>query len=445
MSNRETIFALSSAPGRAGVAVVRVSGPGTVGAITKMAGPLPPPRSMSYRAIRDVGMNAVIDRGLVVWFSGPASFTGEDSAEFHIHGGRAVIARLLSALGRLQGFRMAEAGEFATRAFHSGKIDLAEAEGLADLIDAETEAQRLQALRQADGVLSKIYEGWRTELITAGALIEAAIDFSDEADVSEKSVVEAVEIVKRLSEEIANHLDDGRRGEILREGFRVVLAGPVNSGKSSFLNWLSKRDAAIVSEEPGTTRDVVEIKLDLEGLPIIVSDTAGFRETKGVVEREGIRRSRLQMNKADLVIWMMPANREMALPKDRSSNDRQLLVASKADLVDGSSGFYLSDKKAKLISLKNGLGLEELRQEIIEIASKRIGTTESPALTQAHHRNKLEICLERLTGFLSADQSDTELRAEDLRLAANALGRITGRVDAEDLLDQIFGRFCIGK
>ncbi len=443
MSNRETIFALSSAPGRAGVAVVRISGPGAGQAIDNMAAPRPEPRMMAYRTIRDACMNAVIDRGLVVWFPGPASFTGEDNAELHIHGGRAVIARTLAALGRLPNFRMARAGEFATRAFHAGKIDLAEAEGLADLIDAETEAQRLQALRQADGALSKIYDGWRTDLISAGALVEAAIDFSDEADVSAKAVADAGDIVERMSIAITQHLDDGRRGEILREGFRVVLAGPVNAGKSSFLNWLANRDAAIVSDEPGTTRDVIEVKLDLEGLPVIVSDTAGFRDAEGQVEREGIRRAMMQMNNADLVIWMAPAGDQVSMPADQPSHC--LVVASKVDLVDGDSGFYWSDENAKPISVVNGQGLEDLRQEIIDIASERIGTTESPALTKTRHRHQLEICLEQLMAFLSADQSDTELRAEDLRQAANALGRITGRVDVEDLLDEIFGRFCIGK
>ncbi len=443
MINRDTIYALSSAPGRSGVAVVRISGPKAGEVLDLMASPRPAARQMGYRTIRDVSMNAVIDRGLVVWFPGPKSFTGEDCAEFHIHGGRAVVARLLQALGRLSDVRMAEAGEFATRAFHAGKIDLAEAEGLADLIDAETEAQRLQALRQADGALSQIYDGWREQLIEAAALVEASIDFSDEADVSDKAFAAALEIVANLSTDIASHLDDDRRGEILREGFRVVLAGPVNAGKSSFLNWLTKRDAAIVSSEPGTTRDVIEIKLDLEGLPVVVSDTAGFRDTEGLVEREGIRRSVREMNAADLVIWMAPAGSPVARPADEP--EHCLIVASKIDLEHCAVDDMAREGIALGISTVSGEGLEDLRDEIIAVATARIGSTESPALTQARHRQQLENCLEFLGHFFSGDQELTELRAEDLRQAANALGRITGRVDVEDLLDQIFGRFCIGK
>lgn len=407
-----------------------------------MAGGCPEPRVMAYRPIRDTAMNAMIDRGLVVWFPGPSSFTGEDSAEFHIHGGRAVVARLMQALGRLPRFRVAEAGEFATRAFHAGKMDLTEAEGLADLIDAETEAQRLQALRQADGALAKLYGAWRERIIEACALMEAAIDFSDEGDVSDQAVGQAMERVAALSAEISEHLNDNRHGEIIREGFRVVLAGPVNAGKSSFLNWLTKRDVAIVSEEPGTTRDVIEVKLDLDGLPIVICDTAGFRQTDGSVEREGIRRSTQQMNAADLVLWMVPIGTKIELPETEAAEC--LGVQTKLD-TEPAVARDLKKMGLRMISVKSGVGLEDLRQDIIDIAMDQIGSFESPVLTQSRHRLHLETCIEHLGHFFAGEEADTELRAEDLRQAANALGRITGRVDAEDVLDQIFGRFCIGK
>ena len=292
MRDVPTIYALSSATGRAGVAVIRVSGPAAGMVLELMAGkPKPKPRIATGRAFIHPRTGEPLDRGIAIWFPAPRSFTGEDVLELHAHGGHAVVKAMLSAIGEVPGCRMSEPGEFARRAFDNGKIDLAEVEGLADLIDAETEGQRRQALRQARGDLSGLYDGWRSSLVEAQAMVEATIDFADEADVSADALARARSTVETLRTAMRRHLDDGHRGEILRTGFRIVLAGPPNAGKSTLLNALARRDAAIVSEEAGTTRDAIEVHLDLEGLPVIVTDTAGIRETAGKVEQEGIRRT----------------------------------------------------------------------------------------------------------------------------------------------------------
>jgi tRNA modification GTPase len=445
-NQQPTIFALSSAPGRAGVAIVRVSGPAAGTALAVMAPPRPKPRVAAARAIVHPVTGEKIDRGIVLWFPAPRSFTGEDVAELQLHGGRAVVKALLQALGRIPGCRLAEAGEFARRAFDNGKIDLAEAEGLADLIDAETEAQRRQALRQATGGLSALYEGWRKTLIDATALVEAAIDFSDEADIGETTFDQARGIVATLEAAVRHHLDDGARGEIIREGFRVALTGPPNVGKSSLLNALARREAAIVSEEAGTTRDVIEVHLDLGGLPVIVSDTAGIREAAGRIEQEGIRRSLATAEAADLVIWLMDVHEpEARLPDELQAHaDRTLFVLNKIDLLPGGAPAALPDDMIA-ISARTGEGLAALTARLAAIAEERIGTSEEPAITQVRHRRLVETCAASLTEFLAGDPRATELRAEDLRRAAGALGRITGRIDVEDVLDQVFGRFCVGK
>lgn len=441
-----TIFALSSASGKAGVAVIRISGPAAASVLDFMAPPRPRPRVAVGRRIRHSRTAEPIDRALVLWFPAPKSFTGEDVVELHIHGGRAVIAATLDALVHVPGCRMAEPGEFARRAFESGKIDLAEAEGLADLIDAETESQRRQALRQAGGALSGLYEGWRCSLIDATALVEAAIDFSDEADVGDTTLSEARGQVQDLATAIRRHLDDGHRGEILRTGFRVALTGPPNVGKSSLLNALARRDAAIVSAEAGTTRDVVEVRLDLEGLPVIVSDTAGIRPTEAPVEREGIRRSIATARDADLVIWLMDAHApEPRLPPElKPLADRTLEVLNKADLLPGGFPAMLPDDLVA-ISARTGQGIDDLSRRLAALARARIGASEEPVITQARHRRHLEDAAAALDDFLAAPAHQIELRADDLRRAAAAIGRITGRIDVEDVLDQVFARFCIGK
>jgi tRNA modification GTPase len=441
-----TIFALSSAPGRAGVAVIRISGPASGRVLDMLASPRPEPRLAALRRLRNPSSGEVIDQALVLWFPAPGSFTGEDVAELHVHGGRAVVQAVLSAIGDVPECRPAEAGEFARRAFENGKLDLTMAEGLADLIDAETEAQRKQALRQAEGALADLYDGWRDSLLEALALVEAAIDFSDEGDVGTTTFERAVPIVRDLETSIAHHLADGHRGEILREGFQVVLAGPPNVGKSSLLNALARRDAAIVSEEAGTTRDVIEVRLDLEGLPVIISDTAGIREATGVVEREGIRRTVARTRDADLVLWLMDATApEPHLPPDLADMaDRTLWVTNKADLRTGGWPKTLPDDML-VVSALTGQGIDKLTRRIAAIARERIAPSEHPGLTLERHRLNLTECHQALVAFREGSPWQLELRAEDLRIAANALGRLTGRIDPEQVLDQIFGRFCIGK
>jgi tRNA modification GTPase len=446
MTHAPTIFALSSAPGRSGVAVIRVSGPQAGMVLDLMTPPRPTPRMVSGRHLVHPRTGERLDYALVLWFAAPKSFTGEDVAELHVHGGRAVIQAVLSALAEVPGCRLAEPGEFARRAFHHGKIDLTEAEGLADLIDAETEAQRRQALRQADGALFALYEGWRQRLIEATALVEAAIDFADEGDVGDWTFHQAVAVVRELNGAIRRHLDDGHRGEILREGFHVVLAGPPNVGKSSLLNALARREAAIVSEEAGTTRDVIEVRLDLEGLPVVVSDTAGLRTAQGKVEQEGIRRTLERGRSADLILWLMDATAPIVqLPPELADRANDTLwVANKMDLhPDGWPAILPDDRVA--ISAKTGRGMDDLTRRVAAIARGRVGDDEHPALTQLRHRSNLENCRDALAAFLSGSEEQLELRAEELRQACNALGRLTGKVDPEQVLDQIFKRFCIGK
>ena len=444
MRDATTIFALSTAPGRGALAVFRISGPAAGDVIERMAGPRPPARAAGLRIIRHPETREALDQGLVLWFPAPRSETGEDLAELHVHGGRAVAQAMLRAIGAVPGTRMAEPGEFARRAFENGKIDLTQAEAIADLVDAETEAQARQALRQAGGGLARLYEGWRTELIEALALMEAAIDFSDEGDVGDKTARGARVRVEALADKIQRHLDDGRRGEILRDGFHVVIAGPPNVGKSSILNAMVQREAAIVSEEAGTTRDVIEVRMDLGGLPVVLSDTAGIRETEGKIEREGIRRTIARARDADLVLWLMDATApEPELPADLVAQARHVIrVLNKVDLVAPGGG---GDRDWLRLSLRTSEGLAEVTKSIEAEARERIGAAEAPVITQARHRQHLEACAGALADYLGGALDETELRAEDLRRATMALGRITGRVDVEDVLDQIFGRFCIGK
>lgn len=446
MADGSTIFALSSGAGRAGVAVIRVSGPAARVVASGMAGREVGDRAAALRSIMHPTTGALIDRAVVVFFAGPRSETGEDIIELQVHGGRAVVAATLEALATMPGCRMAEPGEFARRAFENGKIDLLEAEGLADLIEAETEAQRRAALAQAGGAQSRLYHGWRARLIECAALTEAAIDFSDEGDVSDGAFQAARRQVAPIQDEIIAHLNDGQRGEILRDGFRVVLAGPPNVGKSSLLNALAQRDVAIVSAIAGTTRDVLDVNLDLSGVRVIVSDTAGVRETGEAVEQEGIRRTLARARAADLVVWLTEANSEPApLPGGLVGEGRLVVRAvTKADLLSPSGRANLPTG-ALLVSVLSTDGLSALVDFVSREALTAAGDSAAPAVTQARHRQALEAAVASLADFLAGSAADVELRAEDLRRAAFALGRITGRVDVEDVLGAIFGRFCIGK
>lgn len=442
----DTIFALSSAPGRAGVAVLRISGARAGATLEMIAGTLPEPRRAALRTLRHPASGEDIDRGLVLWFPGPASFTGEDMGELQVHGGRAVVAALVGVLGDMPDLRPAEAGEFTRRAFENGRLDLTAVEGLADLINAETEAQRRQALCQSTGHLRALYESWRETLVEALALIEAALDFSDEADVPAEVEARARPLVRDLEAAIAAHLDDAHQGERLREGFCVVVAGAPNAGKSSLVNALARRDVAIVSEEAGTTRDVIEVHLDLAGYPVTVMDTAGIRRAAGAVEEEGIRRALARAEHADLTVWLIDATEPVWEPPADLVRDGGcvLPVLNKIDLTRP-DGKQKVNAAVHEISVVAGTGLAAFIDDLAAKAEASLSLGEAPVITRARHRQELETCRVQLAAFLSGPMEPLELRAEDLRQAALALGRITGRVDVEDVLDHVFGEFCIGK
>jgi len=428
-----TIFALASAPGRAGVGVVRLSGPQAGVIAAKLTGALPVPRQAVLRRLRYNG--AEIDHALLLWFAAPHSFTGEDVAEFHIHGGRAVREALFTALCDL-GARAAEPGEFSRRAVENGKLDLTRAEAVADLVDAETPAQLRQALRQHDGVLADLYEGWRARLIAALGRVEAAIDFSDDG-VGESEFAAAQRAASEIAGEIQIHMDDAGRGESLREGLRLTILGPPNAGKSSLINALARRDVAIVSEAPGTTRDVIEMRLNLGGYLLHVADTAGVRETRDAIEAEGMRRA-LSHAAGGLTLLLLDGS----LPDPRAGMppdlpDPDIIVWNKADL-----GFQ---REGLCISIKTGEGLAMLQAMLQQKVQQRLDGGGAPLLTRPRHRQALSEALAALRHGLEAPADRAELLAEDLRLAMRAVGRITGRVDVEELLDFVFRDFCIGK
>jgi tRNA modification GTPase len=388
----------------------------------------------------------LIDDGMVLFFPGPATVTGEDVVELHLHGSRAVLEAVTSILAALPGFRLAEAGEFTRRAFEHGKLDLTEAEAVADLVAAETAAQRRLALRQLEGELGRLYDTWRERLLRAGAHVEAAIDFPDE-DLPGMLDSAARDSVAALVDEIDSHLADNRRGEIMREGVLVAIVGPPNVGKSSLLNVLSQRDAAITSSVAGTTRDVIEVRLDLGGYPVILADTAGLREGRDAIEQEGVRRALARASVADLTLVVYDITRPGELAELKDVVDRAtILVANKLDLASE------RDRIDRLASLPNGAlpvsalsgeGMTVLLDRLAGAIRQRFGEGSGPVLTRARHRLALTACVDALHRSLSA--SLPELAAEDLRLATRALGRITGRVDVEDILDIIFRDFCIGK
>jgi len=433
----DTIFALSTAPGRAGVALIRVSGPEAGAVLNALAGSVPPPRHAHLCDLFDIETKESLDQGLVLWFPGPKSFTGEDVAEFHIHGGRATVESLLEALSRLRGLRPAEPGEFTRRAFETGRMDLAQVEGLADLIDAETAAQRKQALRQMEGGLSDLVGTWRKTLVALMAQVAADIDFPDEDDVPGGLTARARPGIAALRGEFEDQLAKGEKARRLRRGLEVAILGAPNAGKSSLLNALAGREAAIVSAQAGTTRDVVEVHMDLAGYPVTLADTAGLRETVEEIESEGIRRALARAAHADLRLVLFDAQ----LPPDeiakREVQEGDIVVISKADLNRDTPKEFLR------VSTASGEGLAALEERLATEVIARAGLSETPAITRARHRRALEDAIAALTRAES--QGEAELCGEDLRLAARALERILGKVDVEDLLDVIFSEFCIGK
>ena len=440
----QTIFALSSGRAPSAIAIIRVSGPQTRLAIERLCGKLPAPRLAQFATLRDLDGSA-IDESVALWFPGPHSATGEDVAEFQVHGGRAVIAAMFDALSAIDGLRPAEPGEFTRRAFENGKLDLTEAEGLDDLIHADTDRQRRQALRHLKGLLGAKAESWRQQIIEASALIEAGIDFSDEGDVSAELVAPALRKIAALKSEIEETLAASAQSERLREGLTVAIAGPPNAGKSTLLNRLARREAAIVSPHAGTTRDVIEVHLDLDGYPVTLIDTAGVRDTHDPVEQEGVRRARDRARTSDLVLWLVDANdRNAPTPQSDGDHAPVWIVRNKVDLVavkgEGAGATGRFD-----VSASRGDGVPELIAALVIYARDYFGSGEMALVSRARHRTLLRETVAALgRAGRSADKGD-ELLAEELRIAIHSLGRLTGRVDVEDILDVIFSEFCIGK
>lgn len=438
MRRDDTIYALASGAGRAGVAVIRVSGPAArfcVNSLTRKS--IPAPRHAVIRNLKGAD-DKLIDKALILWFVAPHSLTGEDVAEFHVHGGRAIIETMMKELGAIPGVRLAEPGEFTRRGVVNGKIGLIEAEAIADLVAADTAAQHAQALRQYDGALSAFYDDWRRDLSKALAFTEAAIDFSDE-ELPDHVMGDARALTEKVRVQILKHLDDGRRGELVREGLHVAVVGPPNAGKSSLVNALAGRDVAIVSETAGTTRDVIEVRLNLSGYAVILADTAGLRAANDDVEAEGVRRAIARAEMADLVLLLQDGTRpDVPLEVPENMVNGAIKVWNKADLD------WPRPQEGLEISLKTGVGLDALIEAITAAAKARLDRPgEAPALTRARHRQALGKTADALCRATSADE--VELFAEDLRLAVRELGRVIGRVDVEDLLDVIFRDFCIGK
>lgn len=444
-----TIAAVSSGSGGA-VAVIRISGPAAGEALRALTGRLPEPRRASLVRLVDPASGERLDEGLALWFPAPRSATGEDMAELQIHGGRAVVAAVLAALFTVPGLRPAERGEFTRRAFLNGRMDLTEAEGLADLIAAETEGQRRLALAHAFGHLSKQVETWRRRLIRAMALVEAGIDFSDEDDVPAEARALARPEVEALLCELDAALAD-RRGALLREGALVAIAGLPNAGKSSLINALAARDVAIVSDEPGTTRDVLEVALDLGGQKVTLVDTAGLREAEGKVEAEGIRRARARIAQADLVLWVHDAAAgppPSVRPEFEAGEGAELwLLANKSDApmaaLPAGEGWAA---RSLAVSARYGAGLAELTEALAGFVAERARGSEHPALVRERHRaGAIEAAHHLRVALAGWERLDDELIAEELRLAGRALGRMTGAIGVEDLLDVVFREFCIGK
>ena len=436
MLQADTIIGLSSGTLPSGIAVIRISGPNTRECLRAHGISDIDPKKACLVTIMRPADNEILDRGICIRFSAPSSFTGEDCAELHVHGGKAVVEAILESLLTCDGVRLAEAGEFTKRAFENGKFDLTEVEGISDILASQTEAQRRQAIGQSGGLLRETYEGWRNRLIRVQALIEAEIDFSDEDDVPEDASSQGMEDLKNLRAEILQHLDDNRAGEIIREGFRVVIMGAPNAGKSSLLNTLAKRDVAIVTEQAGTTRDVIDVHLNIGGFEVIVSDTAGIRETEDIAEKEGIRRAEVRGREADFVIWLGGPG-DGPWENSAGKGENSVFLISKDDNADYPEG--------SSVSCVSGHGIQWLLDRIERQLATRIGDSGSGLITRKRHRIGLVEC-ERLLGeAISSDRDNLDIKAEIIRNAATALGRITGRIDVEDLLDVIFSEFCVGK
>jgi len=442
-----TIFALSSGPGISGVAVIRISGENTVHVIKQITGKdLPTPRVATLRHFNKINSNELIDEGVLIWFPGPNSYTGEDLAEFHVHGSRAVINAIHTSISKIKNCRLAEPGEFTKRAFQNGKINLLKAESIGDLISAETEIQRKQAVQIMNGKSSKQFNSWREKILRILSHIEAKIDFPDEG--LPKNIIAEI---KKTSDDVMNQikktLNDQRVGERIREGFKIAIVGPPNSGKSSLLNYLSKRDAAIVSEIAGTTRDVIETHLNLDGYPVIVSDTAGIRNSRNEIEKKGIKIALNRAEDADLRLVIISAKKpDFDRVFKHLLTKNSILVLNKSDLLKRKLNNKIKKYDHVLISIKKDLNLNKLISKIKNKLKKKFITSEDILITRERHRQNLISCIQHLGSFKRKRSTrDLDKAAEDLRLATRHLGMIVGKVDVEELLGSIFNDFCIGK
>ena len=442
-----TIYALSTGPGVSGIAVVRVSGKEAAEVVKQLTGDdLPVPRVATLKKINYINTNNLIDEGVVIWFPGPNSYTGEDLAEFHVHGSRAVVSALHSSISGIKNCRLAEPGEFTKLAFQNGKINLLKAEGIADLVSAETEIQRKQAVEIMNGKSSDKFTSWRAKLLKILAHVEAKIDFPDE-DLPKDILDEIQKTSNQVSKEIEKVLDDQKVGERIREGFKIAIVGPTNAGKSSLLNYLSKRDVAIVSEIAGTTRDVIETHLNLDGYPVVVSDTAGIRESKNEIEKKGIKLALNRAEDADLKLIIVDAKSvDFTSVLKELIDENAILVVNKSDLLVGNINNELKKHDHILVSIKNNLNLDKLILKIKKKLENKFISYGDILITRERHRQHLEQCISHLKNFKNKNGSeDYDKAAEDLRLATRHLGMIVGKVDVEEILGSIFNDFCIGK
>ena len=442
-----TIYALSSGPGISGVAVVRVSGKDTAEVVKKLTGEeLPSPRVATLKKFNKIDTNELIDEGVIIWFPGPNSYTGEDLAEFHVHGSRAVVSALHSSISKIKNCRLAEPGEFTKIAFQNGKINLLKAESIADLVSSETEIQRKQAIKIMSGKSSDQFNSWREKLLKILSHIEAKIDFPDE-DLPKNILSEIQKTSDQISSEIKKILDDQKVGERIREGFKIAIVGPINAGKSSLLNYLSKRDVAIVSEIAGTTRDVIETHLNLDGYPVVVSDTAGIRDSKNEIEKKGIKLALNRAEDADLKLVIIDAkNVDFTGVLKDLVDENAILVVNKSDLLNGKLNEKLKKHDHILISIKNNSNLDKLILKIKSKLENKFLSHGDILITRERHRQHLEQCINHLQNFKNKNGSEEfDKAAEDLRLATRHLGMIVGKVDVEEILGSIFNDFCIGK
>ena len=442
-----TIYALSTGPGVSGVAIVRISGPEASKAIKLITNKdLPTPRTATLRKINNINTSELIDEGIIIWFPGPESYTGEDMAEVHVHGGKAIVLALQNELSKIENFRLAEPGEFTKIAFQNGKINLLKAESIGDLISAETEMQRLQAVKIMKGKSAEKFNGLREKLLKILTFVEAKIDFPEE-DLPDENVQQIKKDAIEVLNQIKKILNDQKVGEIIREGFKIAIVGPTNAGKSSLLNNLSNKDVAIVSEIAGTTRDVIETHLNIDGYPVIVSDTAGIRNSKDEIEKKGIKLSLDKAENADLKLVVVDAKSiDLSGFLNDLLKDNAILVVNKSDLIEGELGSEVLKLDHVLISLKENLNLDKLILKIKDKLKTKFISNEDILITRERHRQHLVQCSDNLSNFLEKnDKKDFDKAAEDLRLATRHLGMIVGKVDVEEVLGSIFNDFCIGK